>query len=44
MNHPHISDTEDRANAPQNDEDEQFADAERSEVMARLRERFSLGG
>ena len=45
MNHPHISDTDDQANAPKNDEnDEPLAEAERIRVVARLRERFSFGG
>jgi hypothetical protein len=45
MNHPHISDADDHNNAPQNGEDDQpLAEAERSRVVARLRERFSIGG
>jgi hypothetical protein len=45
MNHPHISDTHDQDNAPQNGEDDQpLAETERRRVVARLRERFSFGG
>ena len=50
MNQSHTSDTgktdptDDQGDASQTDEGQQLADGERSEVMARLRERFSFGG
>jgi hypothetical protein len=50
MNPPHTSDTgrtdptDDQSNVLQDVEGKQLADAERSEVVARLRERFSFGG
>jgi hypothetical protein len=50
MNQSHTSDTgktdptDDQGNASQNGERKQLADGERSEVVARLRERFLFGG
>ena len=44
MDQSHTSDTDNQGNAPQNDQGKQLADGERSEVMARLRERFSFSG
>jgi hypothetical protein len=44
MDQPHTSDTDDQGTAPQNDQGKQLADGERGEVVARLRERFLLGG
>ncbi len=50
MNQSHTSDTgktdptDGQGNASQNDEVKQLANGERSEVLTRLRERFSFGG
>ncbi len=35
--------TDDQGNTPRGDEDKPLADTERSDVLARLRERFSFG-
>lgn len=50
MNQPHVSDvgdpepSDDQGNAQQNDESLELADGGRSEMIARLRERFSFSG
>ncbi len=50
MNQYHTSDTgktdptDDQGNASQNDEGIQLADGERSQMVARLRDRFLFGG